>query len=716
MSYLDTNKSVIISSPAGSGKTEKLARRYIALLKAGVDVERILAITFTEKASAEMKQSILRILKDEEEALFKKVLEKVSLMRVSTIHAFCATLLRRFSFETKVTPNYQIEEAISARILWEEILYEILMESQESEVRSQKSEARRELILKTIAEKGFRGLENLKDSINYLYEKAPFSLEAEVSNPPHSPFDKGGMGGFLEELKNWPGAKNFIDDYEDRFESYERLKQTEDYFLTDSKLPRKRNPKELKGFIDFQAWAERMHAYWRYIEMLEGAKRAERINDIFKRCYAKYKDKKSLRGVLDFSDLEYLAYKLLMEDPEWANVLYAFDEKTDHILVDEFQDTNNFQWAIIDRLTEEWRSGLGAKREEGTRPTMFLVGDEKQSIYFFRRANVEVFSRAKNKLKEWLGEEFYYEEVKENYRSLPPIIDFTNHLFSRLMNADKESPSWKTRYEPMAPQIASPDASKAGGVEMLLLEKGDDELTAEIKEKEAEVIARRIKTLVGTEVFDRRANQLRQCQYADIALLLRKRTHLKKYEDALREYEIPFVAVKGIGFYQEPEVAMLSAFIYFLSNPKDDYSLYVLLRSPLFMMDEEAILSALNDAQEDAPSDMFSRLKLQNPKPKTQNPIYNTIALLEECLMKTHHMPLAELIEDVLVQTNAWQYFHEPQRKGNVKKFIRIIEGLEADGRPLLAIRDVLERTSYKEDEPKANVNTEGMNAVKIKI
>ncbi|MEF9437239.1 MAG: UvrD-helicase domain-containing protein, partial [Candidatus Mariimomonas ferrooxydans] len=129
--YLDINKSVIISSPAGSGKTEKLARRYIALLKSGADVERILAVTFTDKAAAEMKQRIFRILKEEDEVLFRKLLEKMSLMRVSTIHSFCGTLLRRFSFEAAIDPNYRIDDAIDSRITWEGILYEILMDAGE---------------------------------------------------------------------------------------------------------------------------------------------------------------------------------------------------------------------------------------------------------------------------------------------------------------------------------------------------------------------------------------------------------------------------------------------------------------------------------------------------------------------------------------------------------------------------------------------------------
>lgn len=689
MNYLDINKSVIISSPAGSGKTEKLARRYIALLKSGVDVERILAITFTEKAAAEMKDRILRILKDEEEGLFKKILEKAPLMRVSTMHSFSGTLLRRFSFEAGITPNYQVEEAIDSRITWEEILHEILMEEGEEY----------KLILQTISEKGFRGLENLKGIINYLYEKTPFSLDAEVSQ--HTVHDS--QSTIIDELRKWPGAEKAIEGYKGLFDnSFERLMQIEKLFLTESKTPRKNASARVKEIADFRGWAERMYSYWMYKKMEEGSKRAERIRDIFRRCYERYMEKKGLRGVLDFSDLEYLSYKLLTEDPEWANILYAFDEKTDHILVDEFQDTNNFQWAIIDKLTEEWRSGIGAKREEGIKPTIFLVGDEKQSIYFFRGANVEIFHRAKEKLKNWLGEEFYYEEAKENYRSLPAIIDFTNHVFSRIMTAEEGSPPWMTRYSPLVP-ACSPSVD-TGHVELIMLEDNDEESISQAKQREAKVIARRIQCLVNNfQIFDKEVNQQRRCKYADMAILLRKRTHLKRYEEALRQFNIPFAVVKGIGFYQEPEVAMLRAFVYFLSNPKDDYSLYVLMESPLFSVDKGTIIKAMN-SEGDC---LFT--KVRNTLQKD-----STLTFLEECLSRLSHTPISELMEEALIKTRAWEYFHEAGRRANIKKFIRIVEDLESDGKSLLKIRDFLERASDKEDEPKANVNTEGMNVVRI--
>ncbi|MBI4842749.1 MAG: UvrD-helicase domain-containing protein [Nitrospirae bacterium] len=695
MNYLNTDKSVIISSPAGSGKTEKLARRYIALLKSGVSVERILAVTFTDKAAAEMKQRILTILKAEDSRLFDTLLEKMPLMRVTTIHSFCGTLLRRFSFEAGIDANYRVENAIDSRIMWEEIIYGLLMEAGAGD-------GNHELFLQTIGEKGFRGLASLSDTVNSLYEKRPFSLEAVV--PPH---ESGGLPQLINELLLWDGAEEAIDGYRDYLMKVEKMPGFEDHFLTKDKEPRKKTPTGLNGIADYKEWAVKMHAFWREEKLEEYVNRAQRIREIFKSCLKRHELLKSSRSLLDFSDLEYIAYRMLTEEPEWANILYAFDEKTDHILVDEFQDTNNFQWAVIDRLTEEWRSGIGAKRDEGIKPTVFLVGDRKQSIYYFRGANVEIFRRAKEKLSEWLGDEFYYEEVKENYRSAPAIIEFTNALFSKIMTADNSSPAWMTGYGGF--EARRKNLTGRGIVELIMLED-EDEGVSHRREKEADAIAKKIKGIVGSlRITERKTSVQRECTYADIAILLRKRTHLKKYEEALIRHGIPFIAVKGIGFYQEPEVATLRALVYFLSNQKDDYSLYVLLTSPLFMLNEDAVLRISREEGDSLFGKMNTPLNPLLIEGKTP-----PIAFLQQWLQAIKEIPLAELIEQALVETGAWRHYHEPQQRANIKKFIKIMEETESGGRPLVKIRAFLERTISRHEEPKANVNTEGMNAVKI--
>ncbi len=597
--YLDITKSVIISSPAGSGKTEKLARRYISLLLNGSEIEKILCITFTEKAAAEMKERILNILEKENPDLFLKIKEKMPLMRISTIHAFCLKLLKRFSIELGLDPSLDVMDEFNASLFWSEAVYECVMEEKD----------RPDLFFNMMKDKGIKGWDRLYTILNNLYGKRPIS---------------------------------------------EFLLRT--------------------GYS---------------VEMGEEKK----ILELYSRCIARYTDKKRERHLLDFDDLELLTYGALIKHPEWQNILYSFDEHTDHILVDEFQDTSSLQWKIIDKLTEEWRSGIGAKRDAGKIPTIFLVGDDKQSIYLFRGANVSVFQDAKKRFSEWLGREYYFEEAKENFRSLPAIINFANSLFEKLMPPLLHE-SWRTKYAPF-------EATRRGEGRVELMLVNAEENTKKSRAKEASVLSKRIRSLIGAyEIFD--GERKKPCTYGDMAILLRKRTHLCIFENALRKEQIPFIAVKGIGFYDEPEVAILRELLSFIIDPSDDYSLFCVLRSPLFGIDYETLSSLIASNERPVMEKISKDLNL-----------YYVFKALAGWIERSRHMPLAILLEDILSETGGWRHYWEKQRQANIKKFIKLIESYESSGFSSLEIREKLIK-ARDGDEPKANINTEGMNAVKI--
>lgn len=597
--YLDVTKSVIISSPAGSGKTEKLARRYISLLLAGNEIEKILCITFTEKAAAEMKERILNILEKENPDLFLRIKEKMPLMRISTVHAFCLKLLKRFSIELGLDPSSDIMDEFEASLLWSESVYECLMEEKDKPA----------LFFNMMKDKGIKGWDKLYTMLNNLYYKRPIS--------------------------------------------------------------------DLLLKTDYRSEGEE----------------ESKILELYSKCLSLYSDKKVERHLLDFNDLEILTYDALIKNSEWQNILYAFDEHTDHILVDEFQDTSSMQWKIIDKLTEEWRSGLGAKRDSGKVPTIFLVGDDKQSIYLFRGANAGVFQEAKERLSEWMGNEFCFEEAKENFRSLPAIINFTNNLFEKLMPPSLHA-GWKTRYAPF-------EATRHGKGRVELIAVEAEANTKKSRAKEASALAKRISSLAGAyEILDEEGK--RPCAYGDMAILLRKRTHLCLFENALRKEQIPFIVVKGIGFYDEPEVAALRELLSLLIDPLDDYSLFCVLRSPIFGIDYETLLSLINRDEQPLIKKLRDDLTLSY--------IFKAVTGWIE---RSRSVPLAILLEDVLSETGGWKHYWEKQRHANIKKFIKLIEVYEAAGFSGLEIREKLIKARAG-DEPKANISTEGMNAVKI--
>jgi ATP-dependent helicase/nuclease subunit A len=598
--YLDTSKSIVISSPAGSGKTEKLSRRYISLLDEGSDVEKILCITFTEKAAAEMKQRILSILERENPALLQRISEKIPLMRISTIHAFCLKILKRFSIELGLDPSLNVLDEQASEDLWNRAVHESLME------------------------------EKRRPGEFFLFIK--------------------GRG-----LNGWSATKRMLD-------------------------------------------AIHMRKPYPELILKEGGELDDGVREpfgLYAKCLARYKAIKADRHVLDFDDFEVLASEALSHGPQWHNILYSFDEHTDHILVDEFQDTNTLQWKIIDKLTEEWRSGMGPKRESGKTPTIFVVGDEKQSIYLFRGANVSVFHEAKDRFADWLGSDYHFVQVRENYRSLPAIVDFTNALFEKLMHPEPPE-RWITAYSPF-------EAARQGdgGVELLLLAACDT--TKETRMKEATALASRIRRMHdGHTVFE--GDTRRPCRFSDMAVLLRRRTHLSLFEDALRNEGVPFVVLKGIGFFEGPEVAVLRELISFVVDPLDSYSLFCLLRSPLFGVGYGTLAGLLRGR-----TPLVEKLG-QSEKGKLGN-ISKTV---ERWVRLAGEIPLAELLETALLDTGGWTVYWERQRHANIRKFIAMVESYEAEGMCPLQIRDKLLRLRNAAAVPKANINAEGMDAVKI--
>ncbi len=657
--FFDTKKSFIISSPAGSGKTEKLARRYISLITAGGEVERVLAITFTEKAASEMKQRVLNILARENQELYAKVKPRVPLMRISTIHAFCLKLLRRFSLDLGLDPRLSVADEGAASALVRQSVTEVLKE----EAESLGPDAPAGLFFNLMKERGVRGWDSIfKTHLADLFRQRP-----------------------LSELV-------------------------------------------LDGPVDLRP--------------VRGNGTEKMLLELFARCLDTYRAKKLEARLLDFSDLEILAYKALSESPHWQNILYSFDEYTDHILVDEFQDTSALQWRILDKLTEEWRSGLGPKREGGTVPTMFLVGDEKQSIYLFRGADVSAMKKARQRLQEFLGNEYEFHQARDNYRSLPEIIEFTNRLFERLMPqarppagpdtveekrlypgkdeafSHKEWPAneWQVEYCPF-------EAKRQGDgrVEVLLLEMPQPGNTKEKRGFEARMLAKRIKAmrrnyLVSCQAKDQKAGK-RPCEYADMAVLLRQRTHLAAFEEAFRREGVPFLVVKGMGFYEEPEVALLREFATFIADPDDDYSLFCVLRSPLFGLGYKALSGLCPNGKKTSPGKnhkpdkktLIERLRASRIKKHIE-----AAAMLDGFIEAGKTLPLSRLIELMLVKTGGWRHFWEKPRHANVKKFIQMVEFYESEGHNLIDIRDKLLAGRSGADVSKANVSAEGMDVVKL--
>ena len=692
-------KSTIVSSPAGSGKTQQLAERYIDLLKHSVPPERILTITFTEKAAAEMKERIFKLLKDRDPEMHQTLKEKSLRLRIQTIDSFCLSLLKRFAIPLGFQPD--LEVLADPDSIWDNSMHDTLMTIAEKE----KGSGDYELLVDLIVQDKFKGWPNLKKLFDNLFDKRSSVIRGKI------PFKNlSELESLVEDINKNLITKELNPNYQIQlpkdFSEIEviksRLELVKNTFLTQQNVLRSevKNPAK-------HNWYLLMYKYWRFIQNTSSNLRFKRIFDLFdKRFLTEYENRKKLTRQVDFQDLELKTYEAITTHPEWLNILYIFDENTDHILVDEFQDTSFLQWGIITKLAEEWLSGFGAKRERGIKPTMYLVGDDKQSIYLFRNAHSEIFEKAKAHLQSRLKPaELEIKQVEQNYRSLQSIIDFTNAIFPKIMDASNDAPAWVTRYKPFNKKREN----NKPGIVQIILATLQGKIT-EAREKDGELVAQKILRLIDTPIVYDTKEAAQTCRYEDITILVRRRTHLINYENALRKHKIPFIVVKGIGFYNSPEIAIMRSLVKFLTDTTQDLDLYIILKSPLFGLSEKEILMVSQGIREDDKISLWDRLKAHA---KTHNRYHTLIEQINEWVSLVGYHSIAEILENILDTQQAWRVFWESQRTVNIKKFLRIVEDLENQGAHPLMLCDYFEK-KRNEEEAKANVNTEGRNEVKL--
>ncbi|MEO0287474.1 MAG: UvrD-helicase domain-containing protein [candidate division WOR-3 bacterium] len=654
---------VILSAPAGSGKTEWLSKRFLEIIKReNINPLKILAITFTEKAAGEMKMRILNMAKNSYPEIYKKYEEEFMMLRISTIHSFCTNFLRRFAYEIGVPLGFEILDAPAAKIYFDEKVDEFILE------RIFKKKKEYEWILSASA---FFKWERFIDFLENFFNKRPLSdnLFYKISKPEEIvkfiPFEFENLKENLEKIKKHienfelPDYDILIENPEEVYKIIKIIKRIENR-IEDKELFRKfKNNIYTLFFFHFTFY----------------------ISLFFKEILEYYFKMKSYEAKVDFPDMEFFTYQILNEGKieEIDNLLEAFDERTSHILVDEFQDTNFLQWKIIEKLTEEWRSGFGAKFERGENTSLFIVGDPMQSIYMFRNANVKTFKKAKDDIILWMGEKAKEENLTENYRSLISIIDFVNKIFSNGREID---------YVPFAKKRNN---EEKGFVEIIINEEND-------VEKEIRAIARRIKNLIGEEiVYEKGSEKKKRCEYKDIAILLRKRTHLNLYEKILKEENIPYCIVGGLGFWDEPEIYFLSNFVEFLSEPSYNYGLYLILKT-LYKLEENEILKLKLKGK-----NLFDSLSLNIKKE------------IEDLRKGIREKGLTKSLIDYLFKKEFFKYIgSDIQKVKNVFKFFKIIFELEKTRGNISAIASFLRKIRENKDEPRANIFSEDMNAVRI--
>jgi ATP-dependent helicase/nuclease subunit A len=774
----EIKKHVSVTAGPGSGKTTVLVERYLHILRQNpnLNIDQVVAITFTNRAANEMRERLREELNlilqtatadDRRHWLnYKRTLDGAV---ITTIHGFCARLLREFPVEARVDPQFLLLDEHRTAMLLESVVEETLTEfisAGHIEISRLTLGVGRGRLADALAQL-YRDVRGQGLSFNELSLKTAQSHAAEEDHeqacevlartmsdllavPVKTP---GARANQSEVRESWPSFRMFINKIPD-------INELADYCRTVESF-RKVRPKAMGSLkehvqaLDTLVWEKDLLGRVPQVSVDLFAKQyALVLSLILSRIDERLNEEKQKISALDFDDLELRTLELL-ERPE---VLTRTAERYKFFLVDEFQDTNSLQRRLLEQLAlgKSWRDSAN----------LFIVGDSKQSIYGFRGADVAVFSAMTERLVAEGGES---KPLLLNFRSQPPLINFFNYLFERLFApADDVAPGERAElgYVGHEPSEAKRELRDSGPLVELMVtteasgNEDDPKAEQNSRELDAEQLARRIISLVDagsarslpassnlpaqaederpgpTEVTLGEGRQdARAPRYSDIALLFRAMTQVGMYESIFRRANIPYQTVLGRGFYERAEIKDLIQLLRFLDNKTDELALAAVLRSPLCGISDNALLAlrcapSLDEVDAGDPLRRFNQTrKLYRALRHHGDIAYinddehllldRAAELIKGLIARQHHYSLSTLLrfaaERSEFATVIAATFDGAQRLANVQRLFTLAERFERSGAHLIRdfVRYVEEFEAIGSRESEGQID-EATNAVKL--
>jgi ATP-dependent helicase/nuclease subunit A len=528
---VDARGLVFVSAGAGTGKTRVLVERFArAVCDEGVDVESILVLTYTEKAAGELRSRIRAGLIERGRPELARALDGAW---ISTIHGFCHRLLRSHPFAAGVDPRFRVLDESQGRVLrgeaFEAALTQFLADDDPARLR-------------LLAVYGADGLRRMLTGVYETLRSAGRELVLELGEGPE-------LEARVLELRD--AARCLTDDAGSGDGQRDTAEQMLVLLEADTRAER------LCDLADLRTRGERAASYEearRRVEQVAldelAAADRELLQELLTAFAAAYQEAKDRESALDFEDLQLRARDLLRDD---AAIREREQLRFRSIMVDEFQDTNRLQCELIDLVA-------GADSER------FFVGDEFQSIYGFRHADVQVFRERRADAGAGLL------PLTMNYRSRPEVLAVVNHLFGG---------DFGEEFQPLAASGEFPDPVFGPPVELLVTDKASyAETNVHWRRGEARAIARRIHELI--DAGDATAGE--------IVLLFAAGTDAEWYEQELRALGIATYRGTGRGYFGQQQVVDLLSYLRLLRNRYDDEALVSVLASPFVGVSNDALV------------------------------------------------------------------------------------------------------------------------------
>jgi ATP-dependent helicase/nuclease subunit A len=773
---VDPRYNVALEASAGTGKTRILVNRYVNLLKAGVDPGEILALTFTRKAAAEMRERIVATLREAAgrgefpRERWRQLRDRTADVTISTIDAFCLSLLREFPLEAGLDPGFSMADETEVPRLVSESLdralricrglatedeHVALVFAQLGDRRARAglaalldrriaapavlsrflSAGPRDLTLRTAARRGAAALINVFNGMRGGLDRF---LETGPLEPPFLLLRRQ-----LRALETWMQEDDDLNAADGDLRA-ERLgaqvhaafARTREHFLTQDGAAR--TSRLLYSRDDFASatdWQVHRDLVFTHAAAIIDAYAAYRrdlnvlvsrgVWRMFKVAETEYRRTLDAHAVLDFPDLLLHARGLLGQMEEFAQSRYRLESRYHHVLVDEFQDTSRAQWDLVALLTQSWGEGAGLADSGALHPTVFIVGDRKQSIYAFRDADVAMLREAAKHLEGLRPEGDVRRSISRSFRSVPQLLAFVNDVCQDIDKAPGRSDAFHYQEEDRFP--LDEDA------------RGDDDLplamlTGDTPEACAETTAAEIDTLIssGALVRDRTTGVRRPVRPGDVAILFRTRDSHREFEAALERYGVRSYVYKGLGFFDADEIKDVLSLLWYLADPLSDLRAAAWLRSRFVRISDEGLRRIVGHARSTPPGTADARRRrtqaladaLSSPDPPAvlaeldvddADALSAARASSRRWRTLVDRMPPAELLDCVLEESAYLVEIRGPrflQARENLKKIRAIIRRIQNRGYATLdRIASHLDRLAVGDD---ANAAIDASDAVSL--
>lgn len=609
----------LVSAAAGSGKTQVLTGRIInRILSDGIDIDRILVVTFTKAAAAEMRERISKSLtealgNEPENAHLLRQVSSMDSATITTMDAFCLKLLRTYFLEAQVDAAFRVADATEVALLRIDAAQMALEEMYERrepnfiDFANSYSHMKDDSVLCDMAISFYNFAESMPNPTAWISEQAKrYQVDTEedflkslyaktiLENVKQNLRD---LAKRLQEAeKDFSASASFSAAFSEDAKAILHLTTLSDWDALQEEMQvftwckRKKEPdKALAEMADavrkeIKKQAEDIFDSIPYSAELSAKVMKDSFPHIAALCeltltfHKLYTEKKKEKNILDYSDLEHKAIELLTTETEEgyvpSRIAKELQEQYDEIYIDEYQDSNDVQELLFTSISGE---------REG-KPNMFMVGDMKQSIYGFRKTSPALFIQKNDTYGK--DEQSRKVTLSKNFRSREEILDFVNVIFEQLMQKEVGGIAY-TAEERLYAGAAYPPP-KAMPIEIDIAE--EDGSASEKLVAEAALIAEKIEEAVKGQVYDIRNGIWRDARYSDIAVIMRSAKDMASpLEAACAKRGIPIYSDMGGGYFETVEVSIFLSLLQTIDNPQNDIPLLATLRAPFFGFTEEEL-------------------------------------------------------------------------------------------------------------------------------